>query len=348
MAEDWASDVRLYAPDADAGVIAGIVRYCGIALRSPDASLVSFSDPAETGRVRDNFLKKKLGLVDSDSDLDAAIAKVGERMGADRTRNRVTVYYLLAEAFGKLDLFGAAKAPDPVMTAPVVPQPMMAPPVMPPPVMAPPVTPPPVMPPPVMAPVPPPVVVAAPVAVAGTVRRAPVAGLGWAQYLPLAVLIVGGAGILYWVTAPRAVLAPAAAVVVAEVPAPIAAVQLPAMLVPDGAGLVREEVAGKPLISVYFDTAKTDLHPDVAPAVAEMKAYLDANPGSSLAVSGYSDPRGNAAFNAELSKNRAFAVRDALIAAGVPEAAIDLQKPVDSTDASGSLANGRRVDVRVI
>lgn len=105
MAEDWAVDVKKYVPNADPQAIAGIVKYCGIALRSRDSSLVSFTDKAETARVRDNFLKKKLGLTASDADLDAAIASVGEKMKADRTRNRVTVYYLLAERFGKLGVF---------------------------------------------------------------------------------------------------------------------------------------------------------------------------------------------------------------------------------------------------
>ncbi|MFZ4748822.1 MAG: DUF2853 family protein, partial [Sphingomonas sp.] len=88
MAKDWASDVRKYAPDADDGVIAGIVRYCGIALQNVDSSLVAFSDPEELARVRNNFLKKKCGLTDPDDVLDAAIAEVGDRMRADRTKNR--------------------------------------------------------------------------------------------------------------------------------------------------------------------------------------------------------------------------------------------------------------------
>ena len=59
--------------------------------------------------VRENFLKKKLALTDSDDALDKAIAAVGDRMKGENFRNRVTVYYLLAESFGKLGLF--AKAP---------------------------------------------------------------------------------------------------------------------------------------------------------------------------------------------------------------------------------------------
>ena len=110
MAEDWLSDVRKYAPGAEPDDVAGIVRYCGIALRKRDSSLVSFSSPEETARVRENFLKKKLALDHSDSALDDAIASVGERMKADRTKNRVTVYYLLAEHFDKLPAFRKAAA----------------------------------------------------------------------------------------------------------------------------------------------------------------------------------------------------------------------------------------------
>lgn len=105
MAEDWAVDVKKYAPNADDEAIKGIVRYCGIALQKRDSSLVSMTDQTETARVRDNFLKKKLGLTDSDADLDASIKAVGEQMKADRTKNRVTVYYLLADKYGKLGDF---------------------------------------------------------------------------------------------------------------------------------------------------------------------------------------------------------------------------------------------------
>lgn len=106
MAEDWGADVKKFVPDADDGVIKAIVRYCGIALQKRDSSLVSFSDPVETGRVRENFLKKKLGLTQSDAELDTAIAAVGERMKGANFKNRVTVYYLLLEHLGLMEAFG--------------------------------------------------------------------------------------------------------------------------------------------------------------------------------------------------------------------------------------------------
>jgi hypothetical protein len=105
MTTDWASDVKKYAPDADAAAIEGIIRHCGIALQSRDASLVAFSDKSELDRVRDSFLKKKLGLTQADDELDAAIKAVGDKMKDDATKNRVTVYYLLADHFGKLSDF---------------------------------------------------------------------------------------------------------------------------------------------------------------------------------------------------------------------------------------------------
>lgn len=106
MAEDWLTDVRKYVPAADENVVDSIVRHLGIALRNRDSSLVSFSDPEEVDRVREGFLRKKLALTEPDSVLNEGLDWVRGLMTGDRTKNRVTVYYLLAHYFGKLDLFG--------------------------------------------------------------------------------------------------------------------------------------------------------------------------------------------------------------------------------------------------
>ena len=103
---NYFEDVKKYAADADEAVVAGIVKHCGIALRSKDASMVSCSDKSERDRVRDGFMKKKLALTDSDDDLDAAIMEVCEKMKDTRQKSRVTFYYLLAEKYGKTSLFG--------------------------------------------------------------------------------------------------------------------------------------------------------------------------------------------------------------------------------------------------
>jgi hypothetical protein len=293
MAEDWALDVKKYVPNADDGVIAAIVRYCGIALRSRDASLVSFTDSVETDRVRENYCKKKLGLTDPDSVLDAAIAAVGERMSGDSTRNRVTVYYLLAEHFGKLGLFGAGSddaAPVGLMSAP-------------------------------------------------DEKQRGAAATGWGDYLPLAVLVIGGLGILSLLGRKDVPVAAPAPVVVA---APVVEA------IPDGAGITTAVVDGKPMVSVYFDTAKYDIYPNFEARTEAVRTYLAAHPDTHVQISGFNDPRGDAAFNAELSKNRAFAVRDGLAKLGVPAAMMDLVKPADNTDTTDSYAVARRVDVTIV
>ena len=111
-AQKYVDNVKKYTSTVNEGAVAGIVRHCGIALRNRDSSFVAGTDPEELKRVRESWLKKKLGLTESDEKLDKAIHAVIERMKADRMKERVTVYYLLAEHFGKLEaLVKPAAAP---------------------------------------------------------------------------------------------------------------------------------------------------------------------------------------------------------------------------------------------
>ena len=105
MAHDWAHDVRKYISDADDDAIKGIVKHCGIALQSRDASFVACNDKSERDRVRDSFLKKKLALTLPDAELDQAIMDICQKMKADRDKSRVAFYYMLAEKYGKLPMF---------------------------------------------------------------------------------------------------------------------------------------------------------------------------------------------------------------------------------------------------
>jgi Protein of unknown function (DUF2853) len=101
----YVEDIKQYTGEVHEDAVSGIVRHCGIALQSKDASLVAASDPAELERVRESFLVKKLGREESEADLDTAIAAVVGKMSAERNKSRVTVYYLLAEHFGQLTDF---------------------------------------------------------------------------------------------------------------------------------------------------------------------------------------------------------------------------------------------------
>lgn len=101
----YIDDIKKYTGSVNEAAVQGIVKHLGIALHNKDSSLVSASDPTETARVRDGFMKKKLALTQSDAELDTALKSVLDKMKADRTKERVTVCYLLAEHYGKLDSF---------------------------------------------------------------------------------------------------------------------------------------------------------------------------------------------------------------------------------------------------
>lgn len=115
-----------------------------------------------------------------------------------------------------------------------------------------------------------------------------------------------------------------------------------------GDTLIDGAIAGDLLGKVYFDTGLSALPADAAATVAAAKAALAAAPaGSKLVLSGFHDATGDPARNAELAKERAKAVRAALVAAGVDATRLALRKP-ESTTGSGDEREARRVEVRVL
>jgi hypothetical protein len=97
---DYIDDVRRYDSGADEAKVGKIVNHLGIALQSRDSSLVSASDQTEKDRVRDKWGIGKLGLDDAGS--AALVEQVATEMSADRNKQRVTFYYLMAKHAGKL------------------------------------------------------------------------------------------------------------------------------------------------------------------------------------------------------------------------------------------------------
>lgn len=97
---EYTPDIQKYTANVDEAAVTSIVKYCGIALRNADSSLVSATDKQELATVRDGFAAKKLGLAPEAA--DAAIAQVVEKMKGEHRKSRVTFYYLLAEVSGTL------------------------------------------------------------------------------------------------------------------------------------------------------------------------------------------------------------------------------------------------------
>ena len=400
MAVDWSLDVKKFVPDADVSVIEKIVNYCGIALQSRDGQLVAFKDEKELNLVRENYLKKKLGLTGTDAELDEGIASVGQVMKASNFKNRVTVYYLLAQHFGKLDVFGGIAgsgvggvaagvagavaggigAATSAVTEAAADTGAAA--------------------------------VAGVGAAAGAVvgvgaaaaagagaavrgignigsatvdaitdrvpdlsRGAAYAtgsysddeggrGLGWLWWLLGALLLLG---LIWWFflrggneTKPAVNAADTVATQTVEPAATGTNVATAAAgadelfkgvvaegsaAVPVGSGTTLELRDGKPVAKVYFDTAKTDVASGFADIATKFKAYLDKNPGAILGISGFADPRGDAAVNAELSKGRAQAVQAQIVAAGIAATSTELVKPEATEQGSGDDAAARRVEV---
>ena len=101
-------------------------------------------------------------------------------------------------------------------------------------------------------------------------------------------------------------------------------------------------------LSFYFVTAKSDVAPQAKDKLLESKLLDAVQQGKRIGVSGYTDSTGNAAFNEQLSKDRAQAIKQFLVANGVPENQIDLIKPQDTVGAEGKTQEGRRVDVYLV
>ncbi|MCU0762102.1 MAG: OmpA family protein [Hydrogenophaga sp.] len=96
------------------------------------------------------------------------------------------------------------------------------------------------------------------------------------------------------------------------------------------------------VVMFYFATGKAELATGAVEVLAD--AIAAASSGKRLVISGFHDATGDPAFNIELAKQRAMAVRDALVGAGVAPGSVELKKPEETTG-TGNLAQARRVEV---
>lgn len=101
-----------------------------------------------------------------------------------------------------------------------------------------------------------------------------------------------------------------------------------------------------PAAKLYFETAVAAQPANSATTLEPIIAWLNANPNSKAVISGYHDPTGSVTRNQALAKARAKSTMEALIAAGIDAARIEMRKP-QSVDGGSDLAEARRVEVSV-
>jgi len=127
-------------------------------------------------------------------------------------------------------------------------------------------------------------------------------------------------------------------------PAPKAVAMAPAA----GADAVLDiPLAGDIVGKVYFEVGKAELPADTAKPLGDALAAVSADSAKKLVLSGFHDASGDPAKNAELAKERAKSVREALKARGVAAERIVLRKP-EQTTAEGPADEARRVEIRLV
>ncbi len=122
-------------------------------------------------------------------------------------------------------------------------------------------------------------------------------------------------------------------------PAPSAAVTAPAPAPAPAAATISLPA------KVFFEVGAATIGADGSKTIGAAADMIKKD-GLKVTVTGYTDKTGDVAKNEELAKSRASAVRDALKAAGVSEASIEMRPPMFvEVGAAGGDAEARRVEI---
>ena len=147
-------------------------------------------------------------------------------------------------------------------------------------------------------------------------------------------------GVNHRSTSTRFAAAPDAAVLASASDAAVPVVSSAALAASDAASIKVEQG----VVKFYFSSGKADLAAGASDALLDVVKGGQA--GRKVAIAGFHDATGNALQNAELARQRAMAVRDALVAAGLAESQIELNKPEQiAGTGTGSDAEARRVEI---
>jgi photosynthetic reaction center cytochrome c subunit len=99
---------------------------------------------------------------------------------------------------------------------------------------------------------------------------------------------------------------------------------------------------------MFFGTGSAVLEGEQAKGMAQLIATMAATPAAKVTISGYHSASGDLTTNQELAKQRAFTVRDSLLAAGIGADRVVLEKPLSAeANLVGEDPAARRVEVTV-
>jgi Amt family ammonium transporter len=113
-------------------------------------------------------------------------------------------------------------------------------------------------------------------------------------------------------------------------------------------GLLAGAQAQSPLpASIKFELDKAAISTEAAVTLGKVAEFLKATPEAKVIVSGFTDASGTAPHNDVLAKDRAFAVRDVLVKAGIGEGRVMLVKPEERMQA-GNPEEARSVSLTLL
>jgi peptidoglycan-associated lipoprotein len=78
-----------------------------------------------------------------------------------------------------------------------------------------------------------------------------------------------------------------------------------------------EELFSQNIKDIYFDYDKADIRPDQQASIQADASFLQQHSNISFTIEGHCDERGSTEYNLALGDNRASAVKNALVAAGI-------------------------------
>lgn len=103
---------------------------------------------------------------------------------------------------------------------------------------------------------------------------------------------------------------------------------------------------------ILFETGKAELKPQAQANITQMAEILKKYPEDILTIRGYTDSTGSNKINQPLSEKRAQAVRERLVASGVPAETVSTvgmgeQNPVAPNTTADGRSQNRRVEVEI-